>query len=185
MKRIGLLSMFGIGVISICTLTGCRSTLRYVEVERVDQGLTAGNRGYIYGSPPSQEVTVPSKRTILEMEVELPPIPEYEGYRVKKPKMSPSETTTVGNRGYLIGGKYEPAFSGESEPTVISAEEERIPEVTDYIVYTVKKGDSLSRIAKQIYGNSNKWRKIYEANTDKIKDPNRLKIGLILKIPQE
>ena len=50
--------------------------------------------------------------------------------------------------------------------------------------YTVVKGDTLSKIAKSMYGNANKWRKIYEANTDIIKNPDLIHPGQILKIPE-
>jgi nucleoid-associated protein YgaU len=50
--------------------------------------------------------------------------------------------------------------------------------------YTVVSGDSLSKIAKSIYGDANKWRKIYEANTDIIKDPDKIRPGQVLKIPE-
>lgn len=49
--------------------------------------------------------------------------------------------------------------------------------------YTVVKGDTLSRIAKQFYGDANKWRRIHEANKDLIKDPDRIFPGQVLKIP--
>lgn len=50
--------------------------------------------------------------------------------------------------------------------------------------YTVVSGDSLSKIAKSIYGDANKWRKIYEANTDIIKNPDMIRPGQVLKIPE-
>ena len=49
--------------------------------------------------------------------------------------------------------------------------------------YEVKKGDSLSKIAKHEYGNANDWRKIFEANRDIIKDPDVIFPGQTLKIP--
>jgi len=49
--------------------------------------------------------------------------------------------------------------------------------------YTVKAGDSLSRIAKQFYGNANDWQKIYQANKNRIKDPNIIHPGQVLVIP--
>jgi len=49
--------------------------------------------------------------------------------------------------------------------------------------YVVKKGDSLSKIAKQHYGNANEWRKIFEANRDQIEDPDLIQPGQTLKIP--
>lgn len=47
--------------------------------------------------------------------------------------------------------------------------------------YTVVKGDNLSKIGKK-YGV--KWKDIYEANKDKVKDPDHIEPGWKLKIPQ-
>ena len=49
--------------------------------------------------------------------------------------------------------------------------------------YTVQKGDTLSEIAKQFYGNGNLYMKIFEANRDQLKDPDKIQIGQVLKIP--
>ena len=50
-------------------------------------------------------------------------------------------------------------------------------------VYVVKSGDSLSKIAKNEYGNANDWKRIFEANKDILKDPNKIFPGQKLKIP--
>jgi len=49
--------------------------------------------------------------------------------------------------------------------------------------YTVKSGDSLSKIAKQFYGDAGKWKKIHAANADKIPNPDLIHPGLQLTIP--
>jgi nucleoid-associated protein YgaU len=49
--------------------------------------------------------------------------------------------------------------------------------------YTVVNGDSLSKIAKREYGDGNKWHAIYDANRDKIKNPDLIRPGQILTIP--
>jgi nucleoid-associated protein YgaU len=49
--------------------------------------------------------------------------------------------------------------------------------------YTVQKGDSLSKIAKRIYGDANSWKKIFEANRDRIDDPDLIQPGWVLKLP--
>lgn len=49
--------------------------------------------------------------------------------------------------------------------------------------YVVKKGDTLSGIAKKMYGSENQYRKILNANRKTIKDPNKLRVGQKLIIP--
>jgi len=49
--------------------------------------------------------------------------------------------------------------------------------------YVVKSGDSLSKIAKEIWGDAKRWPEIFEANKDKIKDPNLIHPGQELRIP--
>ena len=50
-------------------------------------------------------------------------------------------------------------------------------------VYEVKSGDSLSKIAKREYGDANAWNRIFEANKDILKDPDKIFPGQKLKIP--
>ena len=49
--------------------------------------------------------------------------------------------------------------------------------------YTVVSGDSLSKIARKEYGDGNRWRVIFEANRDKIKNPDLIHPGQVLIIP--
>lgn len=49
--------------------------------------------------------------------------------------------------------------------------------------YTVQKGDSLWKIAKHFYGNGADYRKIYEANSGSINNPNLIYPGQVLTIP--
>lgn len=51
-------------------------------------------------------------------------------------------------------------------------------------VYVVKPGDTLSGIAKAVYGKAGRWREIYEANKDVIKSPNLIRPGWKLRIPR-
>jgi LysM repeat protein len=50
--------------------------------------------------------------------------------------------------------------------------------------YTVKAGDTLSKISRQFYGNPNEYMKIYYANTDKLSDPDKIFPGQQLNIPE-
>lgn len=49
--------------------------------------------------------------------------------------------------------------------------------------YTVKRGDTLSSIAQEMYDDSRQLRKILDANRDRIPDPDRLRPGQVLVIP--
>jgi LysM repeat protein len=49
--------------------------------------------------------------------------------------------------------------------------------------YTVAPGDSLSKISKHFYGDANQYMKIFEANKDKLDDPNKIQVGQELVIP--
>ena len=49
--------------------------------------------------------------------------------------------------------------------------------------YTVKAGDTLSKIAKEQLGDGNAYMKIFEANKDQLSDPDKIKPGQVLKIP--
>ena len=49
--------------------------------------------------------------------------------------------------------------------------------------YTVQAGDTLSKIAKEHYGNANEYMKIFNANKDQLSDPDKIKPGQVLKIP--
>jgi nucleoid-associated protein YgaU len=49
--------------------------------------------------------------------------------------------------------------------------------------YTVKSGDTLSRIAKQHLGNANDYMKIFELNKDQLTDPDMIEPGQVLRLP--
>jgi len=49
--------------------------------------------------------------------------------------------------------------------------------------YTVAKGDTLSKIAKQYYGNANEYMRIFEANKPMLAHPDKIYPGQTLRIP--
>ena len=51
-------------------------------------------------------------------------------------------------------------------------------------IYVVKTGDSLSKIAKEKYGDSNKWTEIYNLNKDIISNPSIIYRGQELKLAE-
>jgi nucleoid-associated protein YgaU len=58
------------------------------------------------------------------------------------------------------------------------------PAVEPTVFYTVKSGDSLSKIAKSQMGDAGKWPKIFEANKEVIKNPDLIYPGQQLRIPK-
>ena len=50
--------------------------------------------------------------------------------------------------------------------------------------HIVKKGETLSHLAQRYYGKASLYMKIYNANTDVLKDPNKIKAGQKLRIPK-
>jgi nucleoid-associated protein YgaU len=85
-----------------------------------------------------------------------------------KPKNTVSQTNPVAQQQV-----HQPQAAQPAQPAAPQKE-----------YYTVKSGDSLSKIAKQLYGDANAWHKIHQANTDQVKDPNLIHPGQKLVIPR-
>ncbi len=84
----------------------------------------------------------------------------------------------MGLMDFFKKGKEEPVLpkaNPQAAPTPASAAAPR--------EYVIKSGDTLSKIAKQYYGNANDWKKIFEANTSTIKDANKIFPGQKIIIP--
>ena len=58
------------------------------------------------------------------------------------------------------------------------------PPPAQTITYTVQPGDTLSAIAKKHLGSANDYMEIFNANRDQLSDPDKIKPGQVLKIPQ-
>lgn len=59
------------------------------------------------------------------------------------------------------------------------------PKQAEAQTYTVKSGDTLSKIAKEHLGDANAYMKIFDANKDQLSDPDKIKPGQVLKIPSK
>lgn len=67
----------------------------------------------------------------------------------------------------------------------VHADEVTAPEQTIEVeYYEIKKGDSLWKIAKNLYGNGNDYHKIFEENREVIKDPDLIFPGQMIRIPR-
>lgn len=135
---------------------------------------------------------------IFESGSDVPPPPQGEEWSAKikssYPDWQPPREMPEGS------AEYRAALKNEQELKALEAKEAEVkteksvcpddaaqkevkaePEIpTSYIV---RKNDNLWNIAKAVYGKGEKWNVIFEANKEKIKDPNKLKPGLELLIP--
>jgi nucleoid-associated protein YgaU len=65
------------------------------------------------------------------------------------------------------------------------AEEAKTHTATEAWTYTVERGDTLWGISSKMYGKGSRWKEIYEANTDKIKNPSLIYPGQVFVIPDK
>lgn len=175
-RFIGLLALTAAAAV---LLSGCTVRSYKVTKDRVDQDLTAGNKGYLCGSAPAQEAPVEKKKTRDTQVVEVEFRPWFKFEKAPKAQEKPvaaekeeyldtQEDYSDGNRGYIF----------ESE----TPEMKEAPVMKDY---RVKKGDTLQKISQKFYGTSRKWKKIYEANSDKLRGPDKILPGQVIQIPME
>lgn len=71
---------------------------------------------------------------------------------------------------------------GGENPSDLNADI-KVADVSAFAHHTVKSGESLSKIAKDYYGDANKYNKIYEANKDTLKSADVIHPGDELVIP--
>lgn len=158
-------------------ITGCVVRTYPVTKERVDQDLTAGNRGYLTREIPATQETKERKSTrdLRAVEIELYSPLKFEKTPKTKPLTKPAVEKTEdrdlrGNRGFVTES-YTPSVL---EPKPANIEK-----------YTVQKGDTLQKISQKFYGTANKWTKIYKANKATLKAPDKIYPGQVIDIPVE
>jgi phage tail protein X len=208
MKRFLILSA---AIVLASSLTGC-VTVRKVVRDRVDQEV-AGNQGYLMGASEESYRQKPTEREYLDIRIEVPTWEEITAPAVRyqeegeKPAKKPDYTKQpAGNKGYLSGRKKTDDIKPYAQKKAQYPETKTAYEYDDYEIdfidydgnafayedvvlspayqeYTVKQGETLSHIAKAFYGKASKWTVIYEANSDTIKDPSKVRAGTKIKIP--
>lgn len=111
--------------------------------------------------------------------------PEEPVYAVDYGALDASEAAAVTSAvAPAIGG---PApIAPEPAPVVITGETavaklaEKVEEAQKTYEYVVKANQTLSDVAEEVLGDRKAWRKIYEANKDRLKDPNHVRAGMKL-----
>lgn len=169
-----LIFMLGTGLAG-CGTGGSGVHLRsYVEERpRVNTEVT-GNQGYLAGTPAPVDTSGKKKtRKVYVLEITKPAdIPEAEeGLPSASVSDEPaSSESTVDSSAY-------------TDTSVLDSE--NTENLSSFVEYKVEKDDTLQKISKKFYDTYKKWPRIYEANKDKIKDPNHIKPGIVIKIPRE
>ena len=156
---------WGMGmIVVVLAASGCRTATRVVDYPRTDLEMPAGaNRGYLVGTPPASAGPWKSERQMVETEVEVPAFSKRQGRAAGLNDMAPPEMDMSEESGWD-----QPGASHE----IIGS-------------YTVQSGYTLWSIAASpgVYGDATKWRRLYDANRDVLKSPDRLRAGMTLKIP--
>lgn len=154
---------------SVFLLAGCAVRTYQIEQDRVDQNLYLGNRGFLAGNAPDIEKERKLTRSNQVVEVEL-----FSPFMPKR-KRAPAK---------ISGQKETEPMKKESVFTMPKASQQ-VFRVYSESKYTVLEGDTLQKIAKKIYGSSQEWVKIYNANKDTLKGPDRIYPGQVINIPAE
>ena len=178
-------------VFCACSVTKDLTVQSYLEDRaRVDQGLSEGNSGYLVGAPSVDELSVPRKKTrkMFVVEVSKPAneidekVYEYEGKGMSKPQEIRKRVRQIpdvsdppvididfGDDLNIDEDEFEPGPAAEDQ--------------SGFVEYVVQKEDTLQKISKKFYDSYSKWHVIFEANRDRIKNPDALKTGITIRIP--
>ncbi len=183
-----------VAVLGVLSIAGCGiKAQNYVQIrDRADIQATGGNAGVLMGTANYQE---PEKKTRKVYVLELTkPVPESEVKKIEQEVSTKVTQESQASESHSSRGidplpqdivqRQETSLSvadeDNSAKTTVT-EEQAGP--TSPVNYVVQKDDTLQKISKKFYNSYSKWTKIYEANKDKIKDPNFLKSGVEIVIP--
>lgn len=168
-------TLYATGALFILSvISGCVVRTYKITKDRADQDLTAGNRGYVSGQVPAEEKPRKATRTTQAIEIELrsplkfEKMPKEKVYEEKAAAFPEEEA--AGNLGFV---------EQSIEPDILE------PGMLNYEKYTVEKNDTLQKISQKFYGTTKKWTKIYDANKDVLKGPNKIYPGQVINIPVE
>jgi nucleoid-associated protein YgaU len=92
------------------------------------------------------------------------------------------DTQANKNKIIVTAGNVE-GISMVEDHLLVTVPEPVAPPEPEKQFYTVKKGDYLSKIAKEVYGDAKKYPVIFEANKPMLKDPDLIYPGQVLVIP--
>ena len=159
-------------ILAVAFVSGCTMRSYVQEKGRVDQEIS-GNGGCIQGScPQTDRSNLPKTRDTYVLEIDAGPA-----------KVDAAKTKTSSR---VTETSYSEEYSAP-ERNYGNVNETSMPEVVEISVveYKIEKDDTLQKISKKFYGTVKRWNEIYEANKDVLKDPNHIKPGKTIRIPQK
>lgn len=86
-------------------------------------------------------------------------------------------------KAVLIAGNVRDVESVNDDRLTVAGQQAGAP-MAQARYYTIESGDTLSKIAKEQYGDANRWQELFEANREVIKDPDKIYPGQRIRIPQ-
>ncbi|MEO1474291.1 MAG: peptidoglycan-binding protein LysM [Pseudomonadota bacterium] len=134
--------------------------------------MNAGKKLMGGGEEPAEAIQKEVKDLGLEGDVNV----EVDGSKVKITGEAPSQE--MREKIILAAGNVDGIEAVEEEISTADAE----PEAT---FHTVVSGDTLSKIAKEVYGDAMKYPVIFEANKPMLSDPDKIYPGQVLRIPPQ
>lgn len=161
-------------------LSGCLVRSYSVVKDRVDQEVS-GNQGYISGSAPAgaEQPKKFNRRATKVYEIELRSPLKFE--RLKTPPDQAEEKKDISPEGYQAGEAPGTEYPISEQPDAMLSETQE----GQFEAYVVQKNDTLQKISTKFYGTTKRWMKIFEANKDKLKSPDRVRPGQEIRIPKE
>lgn len=167
-------------------LSGCTATTYTQVKEKVDQDM-AGNAGYLQGTPPPQTIdrsTIRKTRKIYVLEIATKGPKEKPVAQAAPAKVQGSQESRPAPAPSLADEISRSLQSAPIAPVAKPAAAPAAKQLAGPVQYKVEKGDTLQKISKKFYDTYGRWNKIYQANKDKISNPNRIKPGITITIPE-
>jgi nucleoid-associated protein YgaU len=173
---------------------GIEARTYVITKDRVGLDQNGGNGGCVVGKCPPPTPPAETTRKVYVLEITRP-VPESEVQKIEKTAVDAITADTPPTTGVepeqsapAAPDNAQPAAAPVipvigDEPAAASAPAAQNGGNMQAQTYTVQKDDTLQKISKKVFGSYGKWYKIYEANKDKIKNPNILKPGTVLDIP--
>ena len=144
-----------------------------MDKQRVDQDLSSGNRGVLFGEPKvTEDESRKTTRVMQVIEFELPADTRQEAMVATPGEAvvsTPDTTAPV-------------VLESTQEPSVVVGPAESATLIT-MKDYTVREGDTLQKISQRFYGTTKRWNEIYKANQTVLKAPDQIYPGQVIKIP--